>query len=159
MLISVYSKKEIESLETQSKIKNKHILLSISDTKDTLPNIPINNNRIGTFYMFFDDIEADEVAKPYQLFHKLQAESLLVYIDGMLEKHPEIAEIVIECTTGGARSSGMGYALEKILNNKSISLLSAMNIGVYNTLIAAYYDNKNKEVEYPQIAKLRKVSV
>lgn len=159
MDFKVLSKAEIESTSVQSKLTKKHIVLSISDTTDSIPLLPLNRNRLNTFYMFFDDIDKEtEGIKSYQPFHKLQAESLLVFINGMLEVHKDLEQIVVHCFAGVSRSIGMASALSFILDKTDTKIFKSgiPNMRVYNMIIKEYYDTPNVELVYPAIAEYRK---
>jgi predicted protein tyrosine phosphatase len=111
---------------------NKHILISITGTDEKEVKLPINENRMATLHLKFDDISSPKAG--LVLFTETQAGKILDVVD-IWEN--DIDEVIVHCNAGISRSPAVAAALSKIWNEDDDMYFRKYipNVFVYNKIL------------------------
>jgi len=110
MRFDIFSRKCVENYCTDEK----HINISISDSKAPRAKLSKLDSRIDTLFVSFAD--SDRIGfdlSEGNLFNKRLAQAIWKFVDKYKD---EVDLIVVNCEAGISRSSAVGAAISKILN-------------------------------------------
>ena len=90
-----------------------HLVISIRDPRHTFPDLPHNQQRIGTLRQSFADIDREDTWIQAKKFDSSLADEVLGFV---FSKVNEASLILCQCDGGVSRSSAMAAALSVILD-------------------------------------------
>lgn len=146
------SVQDIRNTSVYGRIRDKHIVISISGQEDKETLIPHNPMRVGELHLKFDDVE--DIREDYIYFTRGCAEEVLAFV----EKHcTNVPLIVVQCQAGLSRSVGLASALAKILNGRDDEVFTKgiPNMFVYTTLLDVFFGQADWIAQYPKINLVR----
>jgi predicted protein tyrosine phosphatase len=132
MKIIVLSEREIQDFKTDLT----HVVISIRSNGAKQVELPYVESRIGTLFFEFHDL--DEPIGDLELFSKEQAETILLFVEGL----KDIVDLVVcQCEAGISRSAGVASALSFIYNGDDSYFFRNYlpNRRVYRLILETYY--------------------
>ena len=141
-----------------------HIFISICSPHSEYIKLPKNENRKGSLFMNFHDLdhlpEADKVClgvgKPYRLFTVVHAE--LVW--SLVDEHKDVDTIICNCEAGISRSAGViaGIKAGMGLDDSDIYREYLPNSLVYRTLLEHRQGKMVFQVDGKNIGKNERIN-
>ena len=114
-----------------------HVIISISDTRETRADPAVNSKCKDVLFLAFHD--ADRIAPGIDLFTEKQANDVINFY---LRYREEVDLVIAHCNAGLCRSPGVIAALQKIetSNDDVWFKRKAPNRLVYNTILTEAFD-------------------
>lgn len=133
-------------------IKQKHIVISITQGGATNIKLPPNNARVSQLFLKFDDISG--IDPNYLFFDESMAKDILEFVNNHINK---VSLIIVNCQAGLSRSVAVASALSKIINyvDDAIFTKGIPNMFVYSTILETYFSNEDNRVIYSNIHNRR----
>ncbi len=126
------------------KIDNPYIVISISEPRGKIVDIPRSENLIYILRLFFHDLDDHQKtkitdAKNYILFTPNEARNIITFVK---EYRDRVGTIVCQCDGGVSRSAGVAAALAKCINGFDNDFFKRYvpNRRVYRMLLNVWYD-------------------
>ena len=111
MNIITLSEKEIKNVSVNSKLKEKHIVISITSAKDPEITLPKNIYRVSQLFLKFDDVQ--DIDERFIYFDRGMAKDIFDFVESYINS---VSLIVVQCQAGISRSVAVASALSKIIN-------------------------------------------
>ncbi len=151
MKFAVKSRDETVQMSHEN-LKEKVIIVSITDKHSNYPNFAPNENIIGILKLQFDDVEGWEIGH----ITNNDARDILNFVENFVQ----VAErIIVHCEYGISRSSGICAALMLLLKEKDDYVLEnpyfCPNIYCYRSVLQSYFNCKSNENSFPNITNYR----
>jgi predicted protein tyrosine phosphatase len=107
MNFKILSKQQVEEFTGE----DKYILISISCNGEDKANLKVDDNRVNTLFLEFDDADKKIKGQQVNLFSRKQAIAIIRFVR---EHKDNVETIVANCRAGISRSSGVIAAIMKL---------------------------------------------
>lgn len=116
------------------KVKDTHIIISITSPKSNTAIIPYKSNCLDILYLEFHDLDRNYPEIDCHLVSPSDAKKVWDFVNKYKDK---IQLIICQCEAGISRSAGTAAALSKVLNNRDTEFFKKYlpNILVYRTIL------------------------
>lgn len=153
MEIHVLSRRAVEAMQP---LDEPHLIVSINCPDELAARIRTNQATLGRVDLFFWDLDhcpTGPVTDPTGRLQVLDGSEIpeghlsqpsdAKRIIDLVEAHPEAKQVVVHCTAGISRSSGVAAALHKVLNGDDSVIFSSRryspNMRIYRMVLEEWY--------------------